>query len=364
MIPDGCFERSTARALGYLAGSIALVASLVSGAAVLLPMTWAWLPVWALYAAVTGTAATGLWVVAHECGHGAFSAHRWLQDGIGFVLHSALLVPYHSWQRSHSVHHAKTNHLDEGETHVPGRAPSSGPTEDGAQRTRLRLNVSAALAIARALLLGWPAYLLVGASGGPTRGLTNHFWPLRPFASQLFPRRWHGRVWASTTGVAVVLGLLVAWAASVGSAVPVMVLYVAPYLVVNAWLVTYTWLQHTDVDVAHFAEPDWSWMRGAFQTVDRPYGRVLDLLHHRIGSTHVAHHIDHRIPHYHAARATEAIRLMYPEWYRFDRTPVPIALWRVGRDCVAVEDSGSGWFFTERGVSGGTGQSSSGNQLA
>ena len=28
-------------------------------------------------------------------------------------------VPYFSWQRSHAVHHAKTNHMTEGETHVP-----------------------------------------------------------------------------------------------------------------------------------------------------------------------------------------------------------------------------------------------------
>lgn len=349
-IPGECFDASTARALAYLGGSLVFVGSLVASAAAFLPMAWAWLPVWVLYALVTGTAATGLWVVAHECGHGAFSPHGWLQDGIGFVLHSALLVPYFSWQRSHSVHHAKTNHLDEGETHVPGRACMPEATDRQSRRSPLMTNAAAALAIAKALLLGWPAYLLVGASGGPTRGLTNHFWPVRPFASELFPRRWHRRVWASALGVVVVLGLLAAWAVAIGSIVPLIALYVAPYLVVNAWLVSYTWLQHTDVDIPHFAEPEWSWLRGAFQTVDRPYGRVFDLLHHRIGSTHVAHHIDHRIPHYHAARATEAIRLAYPEWYRFDPTPVPIALWRVGRDCVAVEDSGSGWFFTGGGA--------------
>lgn len=45
------------------------------------------LPVWAAYAVASGTAAIGVWVVAHECGHGAFSDNRQLQDAVGFVLH-------------------------------------------------------------------------------------------------------------------------------------------------------------------------------------------------------------------------------------------------------------------------------------
>lgn len=45
------------------------------------------LPAWIAYAVACGTAATGAWVVAHECGHGAFSNNRKLQDAVGFVLH-------------------------------------------------------------------------------------------------------------------------------------------------------------------------------------------------------------------------------------------------------------------------------------
>lgn len=47
----------------------------------------AMLPAWIAYAVACGTAATGAWVVAHECGHGAFSDNRTLQDAVGYVLH-------------------------------------------------------------------------------------------------------------------------------------------------------------------------------------------------------------------------------------------------------------------------------------
>merc|ERR1719379_1593479 len=79
----------------------------------------AFAPLWLAYGAVAGTVWTGMWVVAHECGHGAFSDNRFIQDLVGYVLHTALLVPYFSWQHSHAVHHANTNHITKGETHVP-----------------------------------------------------------------------------------------------------------------------------------------------------------------------------------------------------------------------------------------------------
>lgn len=50
------------------------------------------LPAWIAYSVACGTAATGAWVVAHECGHGAFSNNRKLQDAVGFVLHVRILI--------------------------------------------------------------------------------------------------------------------------------------------------------------------------------------------------------------------------------------------------------------------------------
>jgi omega-6 fatty acid desaturase (delta-12 desaturase) len=347
VIPDHCFQPHLATSLAYTALSVLATAVPVVLAWQFLPLQWVWLPVWLVYAAVTGTAALGAWVIAHECGHGAFSRHRWINDTVGFVLHSVLLVPYFSWQRSHAVHHAKTNHLTEGETHVPRLRDSDRVEASLRTRDRLGSTTHTTAVLANHLLFGWPAYLLTGVSGGPRRGLTNHFWPFAPFSRMLFPARWATRVLASAAGVGLVVASLVAWGIAAGSIAPVLAFFVGPYLVCNAWLVTYTWLHHTSPETPHYDDDAWTYVRGAFCSIDRPYGRVLDLFHHHIGSTHAAHHLFSRIPHYRAVEATEAIRAAYPELYRYDPTPIPVALWRAARRCVAVTPSGDGWVYID-----------------
>ena len=93
---------------------------LAVGLGTLIPLSAAAIPLWLLYGVITGTIAMGCWVIAHECGHHAFHPNRRIEGVVGFVLHSILLVPYYSWAHSHAVHHAHCNHLEQGETHVPG----------------------------------------------------------------------------------------------------------------------------------------------------------------------------------------------------------------------------------------------------
>lgn len=256
------------------------------------------------------------------------------------------------------MHHSRTNHLTEGETHCPDIVPeerslkdSNGKAEDKSERIA---SVSDALAIGNVLqhlLVGWPAYLLFGATGGSSRGISNHFVPLN---SSLFPGKWKMKVLYSDLGIVTMLALLWQWARVEGSWTPVMLVYILPYLVVNCWLVLYTWLQHTDVDIPHLDADSWTWIRGAFLTVDRPYPRIIDFLHHHIGTTHVAHHINSKIPHYNAELATKAIRDAFPDFYLYDPTPVHEALFRVAKNCVAVEkremvdvsDAGCSAFWT------------------
>ncbi|CAM9513238.1 unnamed protein product, partial [Choristocarpus tenellus] len=341
-IPKHCFVKDTMRSMKYAIMSTAMTLGIGFLTAKFLPLKLLMLPAWIAYSVVCGTVATGSWVVAHECGHGAFSDNKTLQDTVGYILHSLLLVPYFSWQRSHAVHHARTNHMTEGETHVPELVD-----EAGLQGTRNLLrkvlgkpvgtSVFGTMQTISHLVFGWPAYLMFGMTGGPSRGMTSHFFPHPPFSTgeqktDLYPGAWKKKVWLSNVGVGAMLAGLGAWVSKAG-ALKVAALYGGPYLVVNAWLVLITWLQHTDVDVPHFEADNWNYIKGAFHTVDRPYGKILDMLHHRIGSTHVAHHVDCTIPHYHALEATNAIKAAFPDFYLYDPTPLPQATWRIATSC-------------------------------
>ena len=74
---------------------------------------------WSVYGFMQGLVFTGFWVIAHECGHQAFSPSKNVNNTVGWILHSALLVPYHSWRISHARHHAGTGHMTRDEVFVP-----------------------------------------------------------------------------------------------------------------------------------------------------------------------------------------------------------------------------------------------------
>lgn len=78
-IPKECFVKDTAKSMMYAAISTALTLGCGYAAYMCLPMTAAFAPAWIAYGIINGTIATGCWVVAHECGHMAFSDNKTLQ---------------------------------------------------------------------------------------------------------------------------------------------------------------------------------------------------------------------------------------------------------------------------------------------
>jgi len=53
-----------------------------------------------------------LFMIQHDCGHGAFLPGKRLNDWLGRAIGVLTLTPYDYWQRAHAIHHATSGALD------------------------------------------------------------------------------------------------------------------------------------------------------------------------------------------------------------------------------------------------------------
>ncbi|KAK9055447.1 hypothetical protein SSX86_026530 [Deinandra increscens subsp. villosa] len=90
-IPAHCFERSVIRSSYYVVHDLIVTYVfyfLANTYIPLLPAPLAYIA-WPVYWFCQASILTGLWVIGHECGHHAFSEYQWVDDTVGFVLHSS-----------------------------------------------------------------------------------------------------------------------------------------------------------------------------------------------------------------------------------------------------------------------------------
>lgn len=52
-------------------------------------------------------------------GHQSFSNNKSLNDLVGNIVHSSILVPYHGWRVSHRSHHGNHGHVENDESWHP-----------------------------------------------------------------------------------------------------------------------------------------------------------------------------------------------------------------------------------------------------
>ncbi|HEX8256996.1 MAG TPA: fatty acid desaturase [Allosphingosinicella sp.] len=86
------------------------------------PFTLLWLLTWAaldagymaglLLTVPAGAFLLRLFLIQHDCGHGAFFRRQASNDWLGRILGVLTLTPYDYWRRSHAIHHASTGNLD------------------------------------------------------------------------------------------------------------------------------------------------------------------------------------------------------------------------------------------------------------
>jgi omega-6 fatty acid desaturase (delta-12 desaturase) len=53
-----------------------------------------------------------LFMIQHDCGHGAFFRNRSANDWVGRAIGVLTLTPYDFWRRTHAIHHATSGNLD------------------------------------------------------------------------------------------------------------------------------------------------------------------------------------------------------------------------------------------------------------
>lgn len=278
-------------------GSILAIKALVSSSA------WVGLPLLAKAAAslaywnVAGFFMWCIFVVGHDCGHTTFSNYKWVNNILGHVTHSSLLVPFFPWALSHRRHHMYHNHVDKDYSY---KWYTPEKLNAGSEFMARKLHDSK-VSMFMYPFVAWQLYVL-GIDDG------SH---LIPFANQ--------RLWKDTPAVekrkcwisfaSVVAAATGIFALNGFDAKNVLFYYGGPHVMFSWWLFCVTYLQHHGPKTMVYGDKNWDYVKAGFETVDRTFGKVIDHLHHHITDGHVIHHLFFtKIPHYNLMKATAALR--------------------------------------------------------
>lgn len=289
---------------------------------------------------------TGLWVIAHDCGHSAFSNYAIINDTVGFILHSFLLAPYFSWKSTHRRHHIYANHITKDLNYVPPRrdeyARKIGLTTEMLDELGEDAPIVLFLRIILQQVIGWNWYIISNITCPPTATIKrnmsmwrhSHFDPW----GAMFRDSEVGAVILSDIGCMTTIAGLCALSRSGSGWEPVFWQYIVPWTWLNHWIVMITFLHHTHPSVPKYTEDSWTFVRGATATIDRDFGIIGTHFFHNISSDHVTHHLFSKIPHYYSRDATNAIVPLLGKEYRGRTTFSYADLKQSFRDCQWVEE--------------------------
>ena len=253
----------------------------------IVPLVLLWVLIWAAldfgywFGLLLAVPAAGLLVrlfmIQHDCGHGAFFRHRLANDWVGRVLGVLTLTPYDFWRRTHAIHHASSGNLDQrgiGDIDTLTVREYLALSRWGRLRYRLYRHPIVMFGIG-------PAYLFILQHRLPV-GLMRRGW--QPWLSTM----------ATNAAIAAVVGILI-WFIGIGSFLlvhlPIMLLAAS----VGVWLF---YVQHQFEDTFWAEDRAWNVHTAALHGsshYDLP--AVLRWFSANIGVHHV-HHLCSRIPYY------------------------------------------------------------------
>ena len=227
---------------------------------------------------------TRLFIIQHDCGHGAFFRSSRANHWVGGLLGVVTLTPYMYWRRTHAIHHATSGDLDRRDL--------------GDIETR---TVAEYLAYSKLGKFGYRLYrsMFVLLVVGPFyQFVLKHRLPLD--TPREWKREWGSVLWTNL-GLAAVTGAM--WATvGIGNFLAVQ----APIIMLSCgfgvWLF---YVQHQFEDTYWELHPEWDFHRAGLEGssfLDMP--RVMHWFTGNIGYHHI-HHLSSRIPNYKLRRCME-----------------------------------------------------------
>jgi omega-6 fatty acid desaturase (delta-12 desaturase) len=277
-LPRSCFQKDMRKAWASLAMNILLV---VAGYSTLAIAPWF---LWPVLWVFIGTALTGFFVLAHDCGHRSFARRRWVNDVVGHLLMLPLIYPFHSWRILHNFHHKHTNKMDVDNAWSPFRPEYfdrlNPVIKTGYRAIRGRLWWIGSIFHWGLMHFDWAAF-----EGKARQQVRFSALLTLGFAAIAFPAL------LLTTGI---LGVVKFW--------------LMPWLVYHFWMSTFTIVHHTAPDI-EFRTPD-RWNEAEAQlsgTVHCDYPAWVEFLCHDI-NVHVPHHLSTAIPSYNLRAAHQSLR--------------------------------------------------------
>jgi len=269
----------------------------------LLPLVW-------LYA---GTAATGLFVIGHDCGHRSFMKSMFWNNLIGTITFTPLLYPFHAWRIQHNVHHNNTNklHVDTAWQPVPGNDYLvAGPVLKFAHR-----------------MIRGPMWFT---------GSIGH-WVYEHFNMALFKGEDLEKVKSSTAFLTYFILTFFPLLYYFSGLWGIVKFWFVPWLVFHFWMSTFTLVHHTAPHIPFLEASKWHDAVAAVQyTVHCRYPAWVDFLCHDI-SVHVPHHVSSAIPHYNLRLAYSAIRKNWEPYIQECEFGLEL-IWHIVTNCHIHDD--------------------------
>lgn len=309
-IPKECFRIDSRKAYTGLFINVAVVV-LTYAALVFNPWFWLTPLLWV----IAGTALTGFFVLAHDCGHRSFSASRRVNDFIGHLFMLPLLYPFHGWRVHHNQHHAYTNHVKLDNAWRPisvADFPGLSPALQSAYRSARGYGWWIASIFHQANLHFRPSLARAKDQADVRFSVTL----VVLFAFILFPGLlWIGGPWA------------------------VIKYWLMPWLVYHFWMSTFTLVHHTQPDIPFYNDNTWNpVIAQLFSTVHCRYPFWVEFLCHDI-NVHIPHHVSTAIPSYNLRAAHEALKSNWSP-YMHERKFTWQMMQKIVQDCHLYDETG------------------------